>query len=161
MLPLSESMLSSSNVGLIGDFALFMSRKFRIGWAPYWSLANPGDSFVMSKVKEAATDVFIERHESLPGKIFFFLKILFAFQQHLQFSVSWVFGLVSKYVGGSYVKGSMLNQNFVNIHRIHRNGTLKTCFLSFKVNFLFMKFTTISISRNIISYECYFFSIFW
>ena len=72
MLPLSESMLSSSNVGLIGDFALFMSRKFRIGWAPYWSLANPGDSFVMSKVKEAATDVFIERHESLPGKIFFY-----------------------------------------------------------------------------------------
>ena len=70
MLPLSESMLSSSNVGLIGDFALFMSRKFRIGWAPYWSLANPGDSFVMSKVKEAATDVFIERHESLPGKIY-------------------------------------------------------------------------------------------
>ena len=113
MLPLSESMLSSSNVGLIGDFALFMSRKFRIGWAPYWSLANPGDSFVMSKVKEAATDVFIERHESLPGKIFFksFLPYI---QQHLQFSVSWVFGLVSKHVGGSYVKGSMLNQNFVN-----------------------------------------------
>ena len=74
MLPLSESMLSSSNVGLIGDFALFMSRKFRIGWAPYWSLANPGDSFVMSKVKEAATDVFIERHESLPGKIYFFIS---------------------------------------------------------------------------------------
>ena len=73
MLPLSESMLSSSNVGLIGDFALFMSRKFRIGWAPYWSLANPGDSFVMSKVKEAATDVFIERHESLPGKIYLFI----------------------------------------------------------------------------------------
>ena len=72
MLPLSESMLSSSNVGLIGDFALFMSRQFRIGWAPYWSLANPGDSFVMSKVKEAATDVFIERHESLPGKIYFY-----------------------------------------------------------------------------------------
>ena len=115
MLPLSESMLSSSNVGLIGDFALFMSRKFRIGWAPYWSLANPGDSFVMSKVKEAATDVFIERQESLPGKIFFssyyFFKIFFAIQQHLQFSVSWVFGLVSKYVGGSYVKGSMFNQN--------------------------------------------------
>ena len=75
MLPLSESMLSSSNVGLIGDFALFMSRKFRIGWAPYWSLANPGDSFVMSKVKEAATDVFIERHESLPGKIYLFIYI--------------------------------------------------------------------------------------
>ena len=74
MLPLSESMLSSSNVGLIGDFALFMSRKFRIGWAPYWSLANPGDSFVMSKVKEAATDVFIERHESLPGKIYLFFR---------------------------------------------------------------------------------------
>ena len=83
MLPLSESMLSSSNVGLIGDFALFMSRKFRIGWAPYWSLANPGDSFVMSKVKEAATDVFIERHESLPGKIFYlfiyFLENLFCY----------------------------------------------------------------------------------
>ena len=80
MLPLSESMLSSSNVGLIGDFALFMSRKFRIGWAPYWSLANPGDSFVMSKVKEAATDVFIERHESLPGKFFFsFLENLFCY----------------------------------------------------------------------------------
>ena len=76
MLPLSESMLSSSNVGLIGDFALFMSRKFRIGWAPYWSLANPGDSFVMSKVKEAATDVFIERHESLPGKIYLFISFL-------------------------------------------------------------------------------------
>ena len=77
MLPLSESMLSSSNVGLIGDFALFMSRKFRIGWAPYWSLANPGDSFVMSKVKEAATDVFIERHESLPGKIYLFIYLIF------------------------------------------------------------------------------------
>ena len=82
MLPLSESMLSSSNVGLIGDFALFMSRKFRIGWAPYWSLANPGDSFVMSKVKEAATDVFIERHESLPGKIYLFIfgKSFFLFK---------------------------------------------------------------------------------
>ena len=78
MLPLSESMLSSSNVGLIGDFALFMSRKFRIGWAPYWSLANPGDSFVMSKVKEAATDVFIERHESLPGKIYFYISCVFS-----------------------------------------------------------------------------------
>ena len=138
MLPLSESMLSSSNVGLIGDFALFMSRKFRIGWAPYWSLANPGDSFVMSKVKEAATDVFIERHESLPGKIYFYIffwKIFLLFntgliQQHLQFSVSWVFGLVSKYVGGSYVKGSMLNQSFVNIHKIHRFGTIKSIFCS-------------------------------
>ena len=68
MLPLPESMLSSSNVGMIGDFALFMSRKFRIGCAPYWSMANPGDSFVNSKVKEAATDVFIERQESIPGK---------------------------------------------------------------------------------------------
>ena len=88
MLPLSESMLSSSNVGLIGDFALFMSRKFRIGWAPYWSLANPGDSFVMSKVKEAATDVFIERHESLPGKIYlyiFFWKIFLLFNNIYNF----------------------------------------------------------------------------
>ena len=134
MLPLSESMLSSSNVGLIGDFALFMSRKFRIGWAPYWSLANPGDSFVLSKVKEAATDVFIERHESLPGKIYlflFFLEIFFClFNKIYNFSVSWVFGLVSKYVGGSYVKGSMLNQSFVNIHKIHRIGTIKSIFCS-------------------------------
>ena len=45
---------------------------------------------------------------------FFFKSFLPYIQQHLQFSVSWVFGLVSKYVGGSYVKGSMLNQNFVN-----------------------------------------------
>ena len=86
MLPLSESMLSSSNVGLIGDFALFMSRKFRIGWAPYWSLANPGDSFVMSKVKEAATDVFIERHESLPGKIYLLFLNLFFGKSFLLFN---------------------------------------------------------------------------
>ena len=65
-LPLSESMLSSSNVRLIADFSLFMSRNFRVGWAPYWSLANPGDSLVDSKVKEAAIDVILERHEALP-----------------------------------------------------------------------------------------------
>ena len=76
---------------------------------------------------------------------YFFCKIFFAIQQYLQFSVSWVFGLVSKYLGGSYVKGSMLKQN-------RRNGTLYIGFF-FKVNFLFMKFTAILISRNIISYE--------
>ena len=66
LLPLSESMLSSSNVRMIGDFALFMSRQFRVGWSPFWSLSNPGDSLVNSKIKEASNDVFLERHEALP-----------------------------------------------------------------------------------------------
>lgn len=65
LLPLRESMLNSSNVRLMSDFSLFMSRTFRVSWAPYWSLANPGDSLNKSKVKEAATDVFIERQEPL------------------------------------------------------------------------------------------------
>ncbi len=65
MLPLAESMLSSSNVRLIGDYSLFMSRQFRVGWAPFWTMANPGDSLVKSKIKMAATDVVLERKDTL------------------------------------------------------------------------------------------------
>ena len=43
MLPLSESMLSSSNVGLIGDFALFMSRCEY--FAKNWKLFQNGKKY--------------------------------------------------------------------------------------------------------------------
>ena len=43
-LPLMESLLCSSNSRHFGDAGLFMSRQFRVGWAPFWYLANPWDS---------------------------------------------------------------------------------------------------------------------
>lgn len=65
LLPLKESILTSKNVRLMGDFALFQSRQFRVGFAPFWTLANPGDSLIKTKVKEASFDVFIEAQPAL------------------------------------------------------------------------------------------------
>lgn len=71
LLPLKEAIMSSANVSVLADFGLFMSRSFRTGWAPFWHLANPGDSLSAAAAasnvgrKEASTDIYIERKEPL------------------------------------------------------------------------------------------------
>ena len=63
VLPLQESMLNPTNLKLIGDSALFMSRHFRTNFGPFWTLSNPGDN--LKKIKEAATDVLLEKVNTL------------------------------------------------------------------------------------------------